>query len=94
MPPAEPANDPGDLSVLQPASARAAKGKDLDIFMKNGNGSIYKGVVWPGVTAFPDWFHPKTQTFWDEQFNSFFNGTNKQLGLRSESTNPVEEGSI
>jgi len=24
-----------------------------DAFMKWANGSIYKGVVWPGVTAYP-----------------------------------------
>ncbi|KAF2213286.1 glycoside hydrolase family 31 protein [Cercospora zeae-maydis SCOH1-5] len=36
------------------------------------NGSIYKGVVWPGVTAFPDWFHPEVQQWWNEEFLSFF----------------------
>lgn len=46
-------------------------GVEDDIFMKK-NGSIYKGVVWPGVTAFPDWFHPNTQNYWDEEFLSFF----------------------
>lgn len=47
-------------------------GKDDDIFMKTDNGSIYKGVVWPGVTAFPDWFHPNTQDYWNGEFSSFF----------------------
>ncbi|GIZ37193.1 hypothetical protein CKM354_000065000 [Cercospora kikuchii] len=36
------------------------------------NGSIYKGVVWPGVTAFPDWFHPEVQQWWNEEFLAFF----------------------
>jgi len=36
------------------------------------NGSIYQGVVWPGVTAFPDWFHPDTQAYWTEEFAKFF----------------------
>ena len=31
-------------------------GVDQDIFLKLKNGSIYKGAVWPGTTAFPDWF--------------------------------------
>lgn len=36
------------------------------------NGSVYKGVVWPGVTAFPDWFHPEVQQWWNDEFASFF----------------------
>jgi alpha-glucosidase len=48
-------------------------GVDAGIFLKMGDGSIYKGKVWPGVTAFPDWFHEKTQSYWDGQFQSFFN---------------------
>ncbi|EME39005.1 glycoside hydrolase family 31 protein [Dothistroma septosporum NZE10] len=46
-------------------------GVNDDIFMKK-NGSIYKGVVWPGVTAFPDWFHPSAQSYWNGEFTSFF----------------------
>jgi len=41
-------------------------------FIKVSNGSIYRGVVWPGVTAFPDWFAPGTQAYWDGEFDSFF----------------------
>ncbi|KAK5197383.1 hypothetical protein LTR99_000254 [Exophiala xenobiotica] len=48
-------------------------GKNLDIFMKDPDGSIFQGVVWPGVTAFPDWFHPDTQEYWNDEFGSFFN---------------------
>lgn len=48
-------------------------GANVDAFLTTSNGSIYKGVVWPGVTAFPDWFHPNTQGYWDGEFDSFFN---------------------
>ncbi|KAF2867601.1 alpha-glucosidase [Massariosphaeria phaeospora] len=48
------------------------KGVEADVFLKRENGSIYKGVVWPGVTAFPDWFHENTQQYWDSEFGSFF----------------------
>ncbi|EME86507.1 glycoside hydrolase family 31 protein [Pseudocercospora fijiensis CIRAD86] len=51
-------------------------GVEQDIFMKTSNGSVYKGVVWPGVTAFPDWFHPNTQTYWNDEFLSFFSAEN------------------
>lgn len=47
-------------------------GADADAFLKNADGSWYNGVVWPGVTVFPDWFHPNTQPYWDSQFDSFF----------------------
>ncbi|KAK3710118.1 hypothetical protein LTR37_010549 [Vermiconidia calcicola] len=36
------------------------------------NGSIFQGVVWPGVTAFPDWFHPEVQEWWTSEFLEFF----------------------
>lgn len=47
-------------------------GKEADVFLKVSNGSIYKGRVWPGVTAFPDWFHSNTQGYWNSEFESFF----------------------
>lgn len=47
-------------------------GQDADIFLKVSNGTIYKGRVWPGVTAFPDWFHENVQDYWNGEFQSFF----------------------
>ncbi|KAJ5819276.1 glycoside hydrolase family 31 protein [Penicillium riverlandense] len=44
-----------------------------DAFMKQDNGTLYTGVVWPGPTNFPDWFAPNAQAFWDQQFDTFFN---------------------
>lgn len=44
-------------------------------FLKNADGSTYQGVVWPGVTAFPDWFSPTTQAYWDTQFDRFFSAS-------------------
>ncbi|KAF1835178.1 alpha/beta-glucosidase agdC [Decorospora gaudefroyi] len=47
-------------------------GLDSDIFLKKADGSIYKGRVWPGVTAFPDWFHSNVQNYWNSEFTTFF----------------------
>jgi alpha-glucosidase len=47
-------------------------GVEKDVFLKRDNGSIYKGVVWPGVTAFPDWFHPNVTDYWNSEFQEFF----------------------
>ncbi|KXT18010.1 hypothetical protein AC579_9626 [Pseudocercospora musae] len=46
-------------------------GQDKGYFVQK-NGTTYKGVVWPGVTAFPDWFHPDVQEYWDNEFVNFF----------------------
>ncbi|KAJ4356810.1 uncharacterized protein N0V89_004847 [Didymosphaeria variabile] len=48
------------------------EGVSRDIFSKLPNGTIYVGAVWPGPTVFPDWFHPSTQGYWDDQFLKFF----------------------
>ncbi|KAH8669727.1 putative alpha/beta-glucosidase agdC [Tricladium varicosporioides] len=48
------------------------RGRDHGIFLQRNN-SIFQGVVWPGVTVFPDWFHPKTPDFWVKEFAEFFN---------------------
>jgi alpha-glucosidase len=47
------------------------KGRDEGVFLYK-EGEIFKGVVWPGVTSFPDWFNPNTQEYWNKEFTSFF----------------------
>ncbi|RDA95699.1 hypothetical protein CP533_1163 [Ophiocordyceps camponoti-saundersi (nom. inval.)] len=46
-----------------------------DVFLRRDNGSLWLGVVWPGVTVFPDWFATNTQKYWNGQFDSFFNAS-------------------
>ncbi|KAF8545189.1 hypothetical protein BDD12DRAFT_812334 [Trichophaea hybrida] len=48
------------------------RGVESGIFLKEANGDIHKGVVWPGVTAFPDWYHPNTTEYWTNEFERFF----------------------
>ncbi|KAI5861217.1 glycoside hydrolase family 31 protein [Durotheca rogersii] len=43
-----------------------------DVFMRQANGSVWKGVVWPGVTAFPDWFSANITSYWNGEFERFF----------------------
>ncbi|GAB1217898.1 hypothetical protein ATERTT37_007141 [Aspergillus terreus] len=47
-------------------------GVDQGIFLQQQNGSLYKGAVWPGVTVYPDWFHPDIQEYWNSEFSAFF----------------------
>ncbi|TBU29276.1 alpha-glucosidase [Dichomitus squalens] len=49
------------------------RGTTADIWLKAANGSSpFLGAVWPGVTVFPDWFNPKTQDYWTNEFQSFY----------------------
>ncbi|KAE8392352.1 putative alpha/beta-glucosidase agdC [Aspergillus alliaceus] len=48
------------------------RASEKGVFLKTQNGSIYEGAVWPGVTAYPDWFHPDIQDYWNSEFDIFF----------------------
>lgn len=52
------------------------RGASDEIFLKRSNGSFWLGVVWPGVTVFPDWFNTGTQSYWDNEFATFFSPEN------------------
>lgn len=43
------------------------RGNASDVFMKNPDGSLYIGSVWPGYTAFPDWFAPNASEWWSDE---------------------------
>ncbi|EPQ50643.1 alpha-glucosidase [Gloeophyllum trabeum ATCC 11539] len=49
------------------------RGTELDIWLKAPNGtSPHLGLVWPGVTVYPDWFNPDTQAYWTNEFALFY----------------------
>lgn len=43
------------------------RGVDLDVFIKNPDGTDYIGAVWPGYTTFPDWWHPNITEYWEKE---------------------------
>ncbi|KAI8146374.1 alpha glucosidase [Fennellomyces sp. T-0311] len=47
------------------------RGQELDVFMKNPDGSYFVGEVWPGYTVFPDWFHPNASKYWEYEIGSW-----------------------
>ncbi|RPB21000.1 hypothetical protein L211DRAFT_828647 [Terfezia boudieri ATCC MYA-4762] len=51
------------------------RGETAGIFMMRNDSVIYKGVVWPGVVAYPDWFHENATAYWTKEFEIFFNMT-------------------
>ncbi|OSX68164.1 glycoside hydrolase family 31 protein [Postia placenta MAD-698-R-SB12] len=50
------------------------RGVELDVWLKNPDGSQYVGQVWPGYTVFPDWFANNTQAFWTEALRNWSQG--------------------
>lgn len=48
------------------------RGLEDKIWLLRENGSEWLGVVWPGVTVFPDWFAENITTFWNREFETFF----------------------
>jgi alpha-glucosidase len=52
------------------------RGVSDNIFLKKADGTIWQGVVWPGVTAFPDWFSVNISSYWNSEFALFFSPGN------------------
>lgn len=46
-------------------------GKTQDIFMKNKDGSVFYGKVWPNEAVYPDFFHPKADAWWGSELDTF-----------------------
>lgn len=44
------------------------EGVDQDVFLKNPDGSMYIGAVWPGYTVFPDFLAANISDYWSHQF--------------------------
>ncbi|OJA15520.1 hypothetical protein AZE42_11697 [Rhizopogon vesiculosus] len=42
------------------------RGVEEDVWIKNPDGSLYLGQVWPGYTVFPDWFSENILSVWTE----------------------------
>ncbi|KAK3797400.1 hypothetical protein RRG08_055598 [Elysia crispata] len=61
------------ISSSQPAGKYAPfdDGKRMNIFIKDYQGHLLIGKVWPGETAFPDFFNPKSYDYWLKQAQEF-----------------------
>ncbi|KAF2277138.1 uncharacterized protein EI97DRAFT_466667 [Westerdykella ornata] len=53
------------------------RGRDLDVFFRAdpSKPEPYLGVQWAGVEAWPDWSNPRTEQWWTNEFDIFFNPT-------------------
>lgn len=77
-------NDQHYIMMVNPSAAyrdgseTIARGIDDNVYLKNDNGSVYLGVVWPGVTVFPDWFAENATHYWNREFDLYFD---KETGV-------------
>jgi alpha-glucosidase len=46
-------------------------GMQRDAFVKNPDGSVFVGPVWPGDSVFPDFTRTKAREWWGEQYKGF-----------------------
>ncbi|OQS05119.1 lysosomal alpha-glucosidase [Thraustotheca clavata] len=48
------------------------EGLDMDVYMKDpANKGIEENKVWPGMVAFPDFFHPNATKYWGKQLTRY-----------------------
>ncbi|KAH9456773.1 hypothetical protein Pst134EB_012974 [Puccinia striiformis f. sp. tritici] len=62
------AYQPGDKGVFD-------RGMEADVYIKEKDGKPFQGVVWAGVSVYPDWFHPNAEAFWTHEIQRFFDPT-------------------
>jgi alpha-glucosidase len=53
--------NPAVADLPEDKTSAYQRGSEMDVWLKRRNGSDLLGVVWLGVTVYPDWFNPKTQ---------------------------------
>ena len=53
-------------------SRGASEGIRRDIFIKSGDGGNLLSKVWPGAVYFPDFFHPRTDSYWAEMLEDLY----------------------
>ncbi|EIW75838.1 glycoside hydrolase family 31 protein [Coniophora puteana RWD-64-598 SS2] len=59
-----------DTDVYDPYTS----GVEQDVWIKNPDGSIYMGQVWPGYSGFADWLAPNTQQWWTQALQNWSDG--------------------
>lgn len=72
-----------DSAIYVPNSENASdayatfnNGNASDAFMKNPDGSLYIGDVWPGYTVFPDWIGGGAGQWWIDEMVAWHNKLN------------------
>lgn len=48
------------------------RGNDTGSFLKNPDGSLYIGAVWPGYSVFPDWLSHGAEEWWVDEMVEYY----------------------
>lgn len=48
------------------------RGVEADAFIRNPDGSLYIGKVWPGNTVFPDWLESRATAWWTDELEILY----------------------
>ncbi|ETV78515.1 hypothetical protein H257_08031 [Aphanomyces astaci] len=61
------------IAVTIPSYPAYEDGLAQHVFMKDGsNVSIEQNIVWPGMVAYPDFFHPNATSYWLKQLKRYY----------------------
>ncbi len=63
--------DPHIADIPGPDYAPYDSGLAGDHFVKNSDGSVYTGAVWPGPSVFPDFTRQQTRAWWGSLYREF-----------------------
>ncbi|CAG8456280.1 3233_t:CDS:10 [Acaulospora colombiana] len=50
------------------------EGTKMNVFIKNSRGDDIVGLVWPGLTTYPDWFNNDTLIYWESMIEKWLDG--------------------
>ncbi|RPD82750.1 hypothetical protein L226DRAFT_450346 [Lentinus tigrinus ALCF2SS1-7] len=76
-----------DTDVYDPYT----RGVELDVWIKNPDGSDYIGLFWPKYTLFPDWFAQHTLTYWTEALSNWSKGGVEYSGIWLDVNEPASK---
>jgi alpha-glucosidase (family GH31 glycosyl hydrolase) len=48
------------------------EGIKRDVFIKNKDGGVMLGTVWPGDSHYVDWFHPEAENYWADMLERLY----------------------
>lgn len=60
------------IRIEHPKGRGASEGKKRGIFLKNYQGKLMVGRVWPGNVHYPDFFHPEAEQYWIDMLEDFW----------------------